>query len=144
VLVDLDGVLADVRHRLHHVRGPGRKNWPAFFAACGRDPLVPEGAAFVAALSDELAVVILTARPTSTHADTVEWLGGQGVRWDLLAMRPDGDYRPAPQVKGDAIAAIAAIGLDAVLALEDDDRNAHVFRTAGIPTLLLAGAGFGD
>ena len=28
---DIDGVLADVRHRLRHVEGP-RKQWDAFFA----------------------------------------------------------------------------------------------------------------
>jgi hypothetical protein len=37
VVVDLDGTLADCTHRLHHVRGHGRKNWEAFFAGCHLD-----------------------------------------------------------------------------------------------------------
>ena len=36
VVLDVDGVIADVRHRLHHVeRKP--KNWPAFVAAMDDD-----------------------------------------------------------------------------------------------------------
>lgn len=27
IIVDLDGTLANVDHRMHHVRGEGRKNW---------------------------------------------------------------------------------------------------------------------
>ena len=49
VVVDLDGVLADVRHRVHHVeRRP--KDWAAFFAAATDDPVLPEGRATVDAL----------------------------------------------------------------------------------------------
>ena len=44
--VDLDGVLADVRHRLHHLTGR-RKDWDAFFDAAGQDPSHPEGKAVV-------------------------------------------------------------------------------------------------
>ena len=44
VVFDVDGVLADVRHRLRHVeRKP--KDWPAFFAAMGDDAPLPEGVA---------------------------------------------------------------------------------------------------
>ena len=31
VCVDLDGTLCNIDHRLHHVRGEGKKNWKAFF-----------------------------------------------------------------------------------------------------------------
>ncbi len=40
---DMDGVVADVRHRLHHLR---RQNWSRFFAAADADPLLAEGAAW--------------------------------------------------------------------------------------------------
>ena len=41
-VLDIDGVLADVRHRLHHLdKRP--KDWAAFFAAAGRDPAAARG-----------------------------------------------------------------------------------------------------
>src|SRR5659263_561226 len=41
---DIDGVLADVRHRLPHVQARP-KDWDAFFAAIGKDPVLPDGLA---------------------------------------------------------------------------------------------------
>jgi hypothetical protein len=140
-VVDLDGVLADPGHRLHLVTGPGRKDWPGFFAACGADPLLAEGAALVASFAESVAVVVLTARPTSTHGTTVDWLARHGLRWDLLGMRPEGDYRPAPLVKRDALEAMGSIGLEPVLAVDDDPRNVAMFRAAGVPGLLVSPLG---
>ena len=39
---DIDGVLADVRHRLHHVTARP-KDWDAFFGAAPDDPPLREG-----------------------------------------------------------------------------------------------------
>ena len=41
---DIDGVLADVRHRLHHLQSRPQR-WNAFFLAADADPLLEEGAA---------------------------------------------------------------------------------------------------
>ena len=42
-VIDLDGVIADVRHRLHHLKAKP-KDWDAFFAAAARhDEAHPEG-----------------------------------------------------------------------------------------------------
>ena len=43
---DIDGVLADVEHRRHHISGRPR-DWPAFFAAAGDDPVLAPGVAMV-------------------------------------------------------------------------------------------------
>ena len=40
---DIDGVLADVRHRLHYLQSRPQR-WEAFFLAAERDPLLEEGA----------------------------------------------------------------------------------------------------
>jgi hypothetical protein len=57
---DIDGVVADVRHRLHHLDRP--KSWPAFFAAADQDTVLPEGARLVADLAREHEIVWLTGR----------------------------------------------------------------------------------
>ena len=66
VIFDIDGVLADASGRQHHLAGL-RRDWDAFFAECGEDPLIPEVARLLELLTPEVAVVLLTraARPRS-------------------------------------------------------------------------------
>ena len=59
---DIDGVLADVRHRLHFVESHP-KRWSAFFGAADEDQLLAEGAALLRSLADSLEVRYLTGRP---------------------------------------------------------------------------------
>ena len=136
VLFDIDGVLADAAGRQHFLTGR-RKDWDAFFAASVDDPLIEETATLLRLLDPELAVVLLTARPTTVLEGTVDWLGRFEVRWDLLAMRPASDRRPSAVVKQEALAEIRALGLEVRLAFEDDLRNAEMFRAAGIPTVYI-------
>jgi len=41
VAVDIDGVLSDAASRQHYLEAP-RRNWNAFFEACGDDPVIEE------------------------------------------------------------------------------------------------------
>ncbi|MET0459580.1 MAG: hypothetical protein ABW195_10045, partial [Ilumatobacteraceae bacterium] len=97
-VVDLDGVVADVRHRLHHLEGR-RKDWPRFFAAARRDPPHPEGLAVVERLAEDHDVVYLTGRPAHLRADTEAWLDEAGIGGRQVIMRPAGDRRPAVRFK---------------------------------------------
>ena len=64
-MVDIDGVVADARHRLHHIT-VGRRDWDRFFGAAVDDPPHPEGLALVATLAADHDVVFLTGRPAAT------------------------------------------------------------------------------
>jgi len=133
VVVDLDGVLADASGRQHFLDGSrGTRDWDGFFDACGDDPYVGHMGALVALLDPALAVVVLTARPARVGAATLAWLGRHGVRWDLLGMRPDGDFRPAHAVKREHVEALQGVGFDVRLAIDDDPRNVAMFRSLGI------------
>ena len=61
-VVDIDGVVADVRHRLHHVTGRP-KDWRSFFAAAADDGLLAEGGHAVRSLAEVYDVVYLSGRP---------------------------------------------------------------------------------
>ena len=138
VVVDLDGTLSDVSGRLHHIeRRP--KDWDAFFAACLDDPLVDQIARLLELLDRDLIIVLLTARPTKVRPATIEWLARHGVRWDLLVMRAPRDFRSSPEAKLEAIRALRGVGFDLRLALDDDARNAAMFRSEGIPCVELSG-----
>ena len=117
-VLDLDGVLADTRHRLHHLAG--RKDWDAFFAAAPDDPVHPEGRAVVDdLLARGLGIVYLSGRPERTRADTLAWLRRHGLPDGELLLRPDGDRRPARLVK---LAALRRLSrrVRPVLLVDDD------------------------
>jgi len=136
VVFDLDGVLSNAVSRQHFLKGP-RPDWEAFFAASIDDPLVDEVAVLLNLLDPALGIVLLTARPNRIRPQTVGWLGRHKVRWDLLVMRRDGDYRPARSFKQSAVRDILAHGFEIKLCLEDDLRNVEMFRQEGVPSLYI-------
>lgn len=134
VIVDLDGTLADASGRQHFLdKRP--KDWDRFFDACGEDPVVAHVARLVDCLDDELAVILLTARPSRVQPLTVSWLAQSAIRWDLLVMRADRDFSPSPKAKQEAVAALRGVGFDLRLAVDDDPRNVAMFEGEGIPCL---------
>lgn len=97
-VLDIDGVLADVRHRLHHLeRRP--KNWKAFFAAAAQDPPLPEGLELANLLAAEHVLVYLTGRPANLRSATEAWLRQHGLPPGRLLMRGVHDHRPARTTK---------------------------------------------
>ncbi len=137
VVFDLDGVLSDAAGRQHFVEGPGRRDWDAFFEACGDDPLVEETATLLHLLDASLGIVLLTARPLRVQAETLSWLDRYDLRWDILIMRPWGDYSRASEFKQDSLWDLRQLGWDVRLAFEDDPRNLAMFRYEGVPCVYI-------
>lgn len=134
VLVDLDGTLADARHRLHHLdRKP--RNWDAFNGAAGKDPLITATFRWLESLGDHLSIVILTGRPTTVADLTVAWLAQHQVRWDLLAMRPANDRAEAANLKRRLLDALRHLGFDPQLAIDDEAGVVAAYERAGVPCL---------
>jgi phosphoglycolate phosphatase-like HAD superfamily hydrolase len=132
VVFDIDGVLSDAAGRQHYLER-GRRDWDAFFRACGDDPLIAEVARLLELLDDSLSVVLLTGRPLSVQETTVAWLSRYELRWDLLVMRDVGDYQAATQFKQRSVGELRAAGFDLRLAFEDDRRNVAMFHDEGVP-----------
>ena len=134
-VIDLDGVLADVRHRLHHVeRRP--KDWDAFFDAAVEDPVLPEGRAVVDRLVAEgHEVVYLTGRPERCRADTLGWLERNGLPTAELRMRPAGDRRPARTTKLAVLRGLVAQGRAVSIVVDDDAAVVTALRGAGFRVL---------
>jgi hypothetical protein len=130
--VDIDGVLADVRHRLHFIERRPR-DWDRFFAAAVDDPAHPEGIALVATLQTEHEVVYLTGRPNRLAADTERWLTQHGVGGHRLVMRPERDRRPAATVKVELLREIAR-GRRVAVVVDDDADVIRSMRNEGYPT----------
>ncbi len=133
-VVDIDGVVADVRHRLRYLeRRP--KNWDAFFAAAPRDELLPEGRAVVEQMvASGYEVVWLTGRPERCRADTLAWLATHDLAAGPLYMRRDGDHRPARMTKLAVLRTLAA-GRTVAVMVDDDAGVVAAVRAAGFAVL---------
>src|SRR5205807_2550074 len=116
-VIDIDGVLSDATRRQHYLEAP-RRDWRAFFDACGADPVIEEVRVLLDLLSPELRIVLLTARPERVHHLTEAWLRRYGIRWDLLLMRPWGDYEVSRDFKEAAVWELRSYGFDLRLAIE--------------------------
>jgi len=133
-VIDIDGVLSDAVSRQHYLESP-RRDWRAFFDACGEDPVIEEVKVLLDLLDRELRVVLLTARPERVHHLTEAWLAHYAIRWDLLIMRGWADYEASREFKQSTVWELRDAGFDLVLAIEDDRRNVEMFRSEGIPCL---------
>ena len=136
VVFDIDGVLSDAATRQHYLES-GRRDWDAFFDACGDDPLIEDVACLLSLLDPALQIVLLTGRPLKVQPQTVSWLKRYELRWDVLIMRDFGDYTKALVFKRGAVADLRRYGFDLRLAFEDDRRNLEMFRAEGVPCVYI-------
>ena len=132
-VVDLDGVLADVRHRLHHV-SQQPKDWAAFFAAAPSDPVLEEGRRVVEALARVHEVVYLSGRPETCRPDTERWLAGHDLPAAQVLLRPARDRRPSRLVKLEALDRLAD-GRSIAVLVDDDPLVLEAARAAGYDVL---------
>lgn len=93
-VLDIDGVVADVRHRLHHLAAPA-PDWPAFWRAATDDDVLPVGAACARELARKHDLVWLTGRPEKLRDLTRQWLADHELPYGRLLMHP-GSYSTLP------------------------------------------------
>lgn len=128
-VIDIDGVLADVDHRLHHLR-ERPKNWARFFGAMDKDTPYPEGFALAGELAAGHDVVYLSGRPEHTRKVTEAWLTANEAPPGRVMLRPDDDRRPARQFKLGVLKRLAARH-EVALLVDDDPAVCAAAREAG-------------
>ncbi|OLL76672.1 hypothetical protein Ae168Ps1_5089 [Pseudonocardia sp. Ae168_Ps1] len=126
---DIDGVLADVSHRLHFL---DVHRWEKFFAAAHADPLLDEGAERLREAQKEFDVVYLTGRPERNRRLTERWLAGCGLPTGPLFMRADDDLRPARYVKREVLRLLAE-EREVAMMLDDDPAVVRLLADDGWP-----------
>jgi phosphoglycolate phosphatase-like HAD superfamily hydrolase len=131
---DIDGVLADVSHRLHHLRARPQR-WERFFQTADRDPLLTEGAERLRAALVDHDVLYLTGRPERTRRLTERWLARHDLPSGPLVMRDDDDYRPARFMKREVLRGLA-VDRDVESVLDDDPAVVAVLQADGWPVEL--------
>ena len=99
VIVDLDGTLCDVEHRVHHVKSKP-KNWDAFNQALDQDQPYFWCIELIAAMkSYGYKIYFVTGRGENYRKMTVDWLIQYNVSYDELHMRKNQDFREDSEVK---------------------------------------------
>lgn len=134
VVLDIDGVLTDVRHRLHFVASQP-KRWDAFFAAAPKDPPLEVGVRFAREAASSHEIVYLTGRPERTRGDTIAWLRQHHLPDGDLVMRREGDHRPAVVTKTRALRRIAT-NYRVELVVDDDPVVVESLKQQGFPVRL--------
>jgi len=145
VIFDIDGTLADVGHRVHHLDGD--KDWAAFFRDMQDDRPIEPIATLARLLHKAVearhgldAVLIVTAR--SDRADwrqtTLDWLDVHDIPYDRIYFRPEGDTRQDALVKSGILQRILDDGYEPVLVIDDRPQVVKMWRDHGITTLQCA------
>ena len=103
VIVDIDGTIADLTHRLHYVKN-GNHDWDKFFAEVNRDKPYLEIIELARCLKySGKTVLLVSGRPQKTYGATISWLEEHGVPFDGLYMRKDNDFRKDTVVKSEIL-----------------------------------------
>ena len=130
-VIDIDGVVADVRHRARFVEQRPR-DWDAFFGAAADDPPLGVGLGRVAQLSGDHDIVWLTGRPEWLRETTLAWFAKHGLPAGRLIMRRGNDRRPARVVKRGELRRLAADRTVAIV-LDDDPQVVDALAADGWP-----------
>lgn len=143
-LVDMDGTIADLSHRLHFIEN-GNRQWLEFFAAVPDDKPIPEVIKTVQLLSQAGAKIILvTGRSEVCKLKTIEWLRTNEVPFDDLYMRNENDHRPDNIVKSELLDKILGeyAGWQIIAAMEDRKQVVDMYRSRGLRVFQVADGDF--
>lgn len=129
IVFDIDGVLADNRHRFKLIEQP-KKDWDMYYDLMGADPVIEPMAEILDKLAMEHNIFLCTGRPSKYRQRTKSWLESAGL-WDQvyrLFMRPDGSFLPNPDIKREHAKIITEEYGPIHMVFEDDPRSVAVWK----------------
>ena len=136
VIFDIDGTLADVSERIHHVKKKP-KNWNAFFQGMAQDKAIHSMVRLCNILYDSgIKIILCSGRNEEHRPQTVQWLAQQGVNYHELILRRHGDMRSDTVVKREVLADIDRSKI--LFVVEDRSRVVEMWRSEGLVCLQCA------
>lgn len=136
IVIDLDGTLANLDHRLHYMK-TSSPDYRRFFAEVAGDGVNAWCRELARAFYGKFKVVLVSGRPITTLEDTRRWLETFEVPYDeLFLLRGDQDYRPDQDLKRNWL---HAYGKDRILFTVDDRQKVvDMWRNEGVVCLQCA------
>jgi hypothetical protein len=136
VIFDIDGTLADVSERIHHLRKKP-KDWNAFFGGMAQDKAIHSLVRLCNLLYASGIQILLCSGRSEEHRDeTIAWLAEKGVNYHTLLLRKDHDRRSDTIVKREMLAAIDKSKV--LFVVEDRSRVVEMWRSEGLVCLQCA------
>lgn len=136
VIVDLDGTLCDVKHRLHFIKNKPPE-WDKFHEACVNDPVNQWCKSLVNSYhGTDVIVIYMTGRPIKYMAETEKWIKDNvGESNYMIMMKPDGDYRKDYEFKEEMFYKHIDGEYDVLIAMDDRTETIEMWRKHDIFTL---------
>lgn len=163
IIFDIDGTLADNKHRSHHIQKEP-KDWNAFFEAMDGDEPIKTVFRIMEVLDRNFGfdmsgdfkthrtspLIFVTGRTEKYRENTVFWLKANFFKsWGFaryskqwLYMRKDGDHRPDHIVKREILEQLQLEGHDILCAFEDRKSCVDMYRENGILCFQVADGDF--
>jgi phosphoglycolate phosphatase-like HAD superfamily hydrolase len=136
VIFDIDGTLADVSERIHHLKKKP-KNWNAFFQGMAQDKAIRSMVRLCNILYvSGIQIILCSGRYEEHREETVKWLAQQGVHYHDVLLRKDKDHRSDSVVKREILAAIDQSKV--LFVVEDRSRVVEMWRSEGLVCLQCA------
>lgn len=132
IIVDIDGTLANIEHRIHHLRKQ-RPSWKDFFEAMSHDKVHE----WCRLITNNLPVkkILVSGRPNNYETATREWLKINDIQYDELWMRASGDHRPDVIVKKELYEQHIAPKYEVVFVVDDRAGVVQMWRELGLVCL---------
>jgi phosphoglycolate phosphatase-like HAD superfamily hydrolase len=136
VVFDIDGTLADVSERIHHVHKKP-KNWDAFFEGMAQDRAIHSMVRLCNILhASGIRIVLCSGRAEQYRQQTVAWLERESVRYHELRLRRDGDRRSDAIAKKEMLRDLDRSRV--LFIVEDRSRVVEMWRAEGYVCLQCA------
>lgn len=136
ILFDMDGTLADIRHRRTFLdQSPA--DWKAFNAAMGEDTLnVPIVSLYKTLWEAGLhELILVTGRNERYRKLTEQWLSWNEIPFGRMLMRADDDSRADHIIKEEILDQLLAEGKTILFAVDDRQQVVDMWRRRGITCL---------
>lgn len=136
VIFDLDGTLADIAHRLHHIKN-GNRDWDSFFNECiydkPKEPIVE-----LLRMCHDLGreIIICSGRSDRVKQETLDWLAEHGIPFHKIYMRPEGSRIKDEDLKYSWLEnGLLGDKKDILFVVEDRTRMVDMWRANGLTCL---------
>lgn len=141
IIIDLDGTLADIRHRRHFVEGENKKkDFNSFHKACVNDKPIKEIIRLVQLLYGNYEIHIFSGRSKLIKKETIAWLKKHNINYNKLIMREEKDYTPDYELKKKWLDKYNKE--DIAFVIDDRDRLVKMWREQGLTCLQCANGDF--
>lgn len=133
VIFDIDGTLARIDHRRQYL-SQSPPDWAKFNSAMSSDSPNPAVVALYNLIwhSARYEVLLVTGRNERHRIDTEAWLDKHQIPYDMIMMRPDGDFRADEVFKEELLDGLLEDQRDIEFVVDDRQQVVNMWRRRGI------------